>query len=204
MTVSRQDSGRILQKRRTRLAIVEAAAGLLAQGRQPTVAEAADAALVSRATAYRYFRSQRALLLDVALQQVTLDIRPVLEQLPAGDAVARWELVCQRLFAHVLANEPLMRTALQVTQEEWLANQDDVPDLRQGRRLRLIEAAIDPLQGKLPKPEFKRLLCALAALIGVESYIALHDACGLHPDTALATVRWAGRTLIESALAIAD
>jgi AcrR family transcriptional regulator len=51
------------QKRRTRAALVEAAQRLLDQGRTPTVADVADEALVSRATAYRYFPSQEHLLL---------------------------------------------------------------------------------------------------------------------------------------------
>ena len=44
MIVSRQD-GRINQKRRTRRAIIEAASTLVRAGKQPSVAEAADAAL---------------------------------------------------------------------------------------------------------------------------------------------------------------
>ena len=204
MIVSRQDSGRALQKRRTRLAIVEAASRLLAEGRQPTVAEAADAALVSRATAYRYFRSQRALLLDVALQQTYRDVQPILERAPADDPVRRWDVVCEELFHHFLGHEVLMRTMLQVTQEEWLANQENEPDLRQGRRLQWIEAALAPLRGRLMTADFDRLLHALAALAGVEPYIALHDVCGLEPEAALETLRWAGRTLIESATTAAS
>jgi AcrR family transcriptional regulator len=62
MTVPRQgkssETGRVNQKRRTRAAIVESAKELLQQGTTPTVAQAAEAALVSRTTAYRYFPTQ--------------------------------------------------------------------------------------------------------------------------------------------------
>ncbi|MGH7668804.1 MAG: TetR family transcriptional regulator, partial [Gemmatimonadaceae bacterium] len=46
------------QRRRTRLALLAAAARLIAAGAAPSVAEVADAADVSRRTAYRYFPTQ--------------------------------------------------------------------------------------------------------------------------------------------------
>jgi len=55
-------TGRTRQKERTRAALLDAARQLLAQGRTPTVEDGAEAAGISRATAYRYFANQRALL----------------------------------------------------------------------------------------------------------------------------------------------
>ena len=56
-------TGRTRQKQRTRAALVGAARHLLAQGgTAPTVEAAAEAASVSRTTAYRYFPTQNALL----------------------------------------------------------------------------------------------------------------------------------------------
>src|SRR3954468_13563930 len=59
--------GRESQKNRTRKALVDAAESLLRAGGQPTVTEAAEAAGISRATAYRYFPTQDMLLAEVAL-----------------------------------------------------------------------------------------------------------------------------------------
>ncbi len=56
---------RVNQKRRTRAAIVTAAKDLIEQRATPTVAQAAEAALVSRTTAYRYFPTQESLLVEV-------------------------------------------------------------------------------------------------------------------------------------------
>ena len=109
-----------MQKRGTRFAIVNAASALVAEGKRPSVAEAADAALVSRATAYRYFPSQRALLLEVAMQAIHPDVRPALGAVPPDDLLARFDAVCTVLFDLVAANEAQMRTMLQVTQEECL------------------------------------------------------------------------------------
>ena len=55
-------NGRTSQKRRTRDALLAAARGLVADGHAPTVEDAAEAASISRTTAYRYFPNQRALL----------------------------------------------------------------------------------------------------------------------------------------------
>src|SRR5918997_6174094 len=62
MSISYEGTGRTRQKARTRAALLDAARDLLARGRTPGVEEAAATAGVSRATAYRYFPNQRALL----------------------------------------------------------------------------------------------------------------------------------------------
>src|SRR5688572_12816733 len=62
MSISYERTGRTRQKARTRTALLEATRELVARGRTPNVEEAAEAAGVSRATAYRYFPNQRALL----------------------------------------------------------------------------------------------------------------------------------------------
>ncbi len=52
---------RINQKDRTRKALLEAARELLSEGHAPSVAASAKRALISEATAYRYFTSARRL-----------------------------------------------------------------------------------------------------------------------------------------------
>jgi len=54
------------QKRRTRKDLLLAAARLLQQGKRPSLEEVAEAALVSRATAYRYFPGVEPLLVEAA------------------------------------------------------------------------------------------------------------------------------------------
>ncbi len=52
-------------RRRTRKAMIEAVTQLVHEGASPSVTEVADAAGVSRATAYRYFPTQESLLAEV-------------------------------------------------------------------------------------------------------------------------------------------
>src|SRR6266851_4514449 len=58
MKVPYEKFGRTTQKNRTRTALIEATRKLLSTGRFPTVEEAAEAAAISRTTAYRYFPDQ--------------------------------------------------------------------------------------------------------------------------------------------------
>ena len=62
-----ESNGRPNQKTRTRKDLLQAAARLMKQGRHPTLEEVAEEALVSRATAYRYFPSMEALMVEAAV-----------------------------------------------------------------------------------------------------------------------------------------
>src|SRR5581483_8043837 len=62
-------STRVDQKLRTRAALLRAASELVAQGKSPSVAEVAESAQVSTATAYRYFPTQQALLVELPLDE---------------------------------------------------------------------------------------------------------------------------------------
>src|SRR5947199_2187482 len=66
-TGTEDETGRYRQRRRTRAAIVAAAADLLRAGRTPSVNDVAEAADVSRRTVYLYFPSLEQLLLDATL-----------------------------------------------------------------------------------------------------------------------------------------
>ena len=60
-------AGRPNQKSRTRKDLLRAAARLMKDGNCPTFEDVAEEALVSRATAYRYFSGLEALLVEAAL-----------------------------------------------------------------------------------------------------------------------------------------
>ena len=72
---------RTSQKQRTRQDLLQAASRLMAQGQLPKVADVAKEALVSRATAYRFFSSDEELIAEAAI-----DVRtPTARQLFEGD-----------------------------------------------------------------------------------------------------------------------
>lgn len=198
MVVSRQD-GRLNQKRRTRSAIIEAASNLVRAGQQPSVAEAAEAALVSKATAYRYFPTQQSLLLEVGFEAMHPSARSLLEGAPADDPQARFETVLRAVHGLMTSEEALFRTVMKVTQERWLesagrAERD--PVVREGRRLEHIDAAIEPLRNDLGSEALARLRCGLALVFGIEPIVILKDVCGLDSAQALEVLEWVGKSLI--------
>jgi AcrR family transcriptional regulator len=200
MVVSRQD-GRFNQRRRTRRAIIEAASNLVRAGQQPSVAEAAEAALVSKATAYRYFPTQHSLLLEVGFEAIHPSARTLLEGAPENDPGARFETVLRAVHAYMTSEEALFRTLMKVTQERWLESRDRAeqhPVVREGRRLEHIDAIIEPLRDKLDSEALARLRCGLALVFGIEPIAILKDVCGLDSAETLKVLEWVGNTLIEA------
>jgi AcrR family transcriptional regulator len=65
------------QNLRTRKDLLLAASRLIKEGRRPTMDEVAEAALVSRATAYRYFPSLESLLVEAPLEGAMPDAEAV-------------------------------------------------------------------------------------------------------------------------------
>ncbi|HST37606.1 MAG TPA: TetR family transcriptional regulator [Allosphingosinicella sp.] len=173
------------QKSRTRKDLLEAAARLMQAGRTPTLEAAAAAAMVSRATAYRYFPGTDALLTEAAL-----DIAMPDEGFFAGDAstepVERLLRADAAAAAMIRANEPALRALLAGSLQ------------RPADGLPLIEAALAPAAGLAPWAR-ERLSNALALVMGTEARIAGKDVLRLPDEEADAVRRWMIRALVEAA-----
>ena len=205
MTISRQADPRANQKNRTRAALVAAAAELLARGARPTVAEAAEAAKISRATAYRYFPTQDSMLIEaIELTPMVGPIERWIATLPPGGASEPRLLELQDRFNRILIEgEVPMRTALRVYLDAWLdkrAAGDRSPAVRPGRRMQWLDTALQPADRKLSKAQKRRLHAALALTLGIEPLIVMKDVCQLDDDEALAVLRWVATTLLQAGL----
>jgi len=192
------------QKQRTRAAIVEAAAHLLRQGVEPTVAAAAEAAKVSRATAYRYFPTPESLQLEVA--GVTPAYEPVeqlVRTLKGDDAEARLLSFVDLFNSVSFAEEARMRMALKVYLDTWFAARGDAgqsPPVREGRRMRWLDQVLEPARRRLPKQQWRRLQAALALTAGADAMIIMKDVCRLTDEEAQETLLWAAQTLLRAGL----
>jgi AcrR family transcriptional regulator len=190
------------QKQRTRAAIVEAAARLLRAGQAPSVADAAEEAKVSRATAYRYFPTPDSLHLEIA--SITPAFAPIdnlLAELDTSDIAQRVLRLQDKANAITFAEEAEMRMALKVYLETWFANRGngaDAPPLREGRRMRWLENALQPARQSISKPQWRRLQAALALTLGAESMIVMKDICRLDENEAKGVLRWAAQALLQA------
>lgn len=192
------DSGRSNQKKRTRAAIVEAARELVETGAEVTMPAVARAALVSEATAYRYFQDLPSLISEAlagAWPPPAEALRPVAD---SGDPVERVAYACEFLLRGILARQGSVRAmiAATVTRPETVTE-------RPGIRFGLIDYALAPLQDTLgaTDPEaFAQLKRDLAVVVGAEALFTLTDLCGLGPDDAVTSAVRTAKTLTAAAL----
>jgi AcrR family transcriptional regulator len=193
---------RAAQRRRTRKAIVEAAAALIARGAAPSVNDVAAAADVSRRTIYMYFPRFDQLLLDATIGAISEG--PVERALgsDAGveDVDARIDRVVRALTSVTPEVERLGRALVRLTLESPspAAAASGVP--RRGyRRIEWLEAAVAPLRREVGPARFHRLVNALAMVVGWEALIVQRDVCGLSPKDGEKVSAWAARALVRAA-----
>jgi AcrR family transcriptional regulator len=182
---------------RTRKHLLQAAAQLLKQGGNPSLEEVAEEALVSRATAYRYFPNVEALLIEASLDIAMPEPDAIFDGYSNTDPVARLERADAAMHDAILANEPALRRliahALQPREDG-----DEAPG-RQNRRTPLIEAALEPARGEFKPSALPLLRQALAFVIGSEAMLVTKDVLQLDDAQARRVKRWAIRALVEAA-----
>jgi len=198
------ETGRFRQRRRTRAAIVAAAAELLQQGRTPSINDVADAADVSRRTVYLYFPTLDQLLLDATLgllSQAPVDDAIDAADVDGRDAGERVDAMVRALASTANETLPLGRSLIRLTVAPDARDDDEQAPRRGYRRIGWIERALEPLRSELTTAEFERLVSSLAMVVGWEALIVLEDLRGLSSEDQLATTLWAARALIDTALA---
>ena len=197
VSTSYVETGRTAQKQRTRDALVNAARQLIADGAAPSVDAAAAAAGIARATAYRYFPTQLALLGAAHPETTTRSLLP--DQAPPGDVAQRLDLVVAAFTRLIADTDAQQRTTLRLSLEAATAEPNELP-LRQGRAITWIAEALEPLRGELSDAQLKRLVLAIRSAIGIEARVWLIDVAGLSPQDALRTMRWSAQAMLQAAV----
>lgn len=187
---------------RTRKLMLDTAIGLMQQGGTPSVSDVAEAAGVSRATAYRYFPSQAALVHAV----VDEALGPILEWTSdSADAEVRVTELLSVTMPRIVEFEATFKAALKLALEQWARRQagtlGEEPPFKRGHRVDLLQAAISPLRESLPPKQFQRLARALSLAYGLEVLVVLKDIWGLGDDETQEVSRWAAVTLVRAAIA---
>lgn len=181
--------------------MLETATRLMQSGATPSISEVAEAAEVSRATAYRYFPSQAALVHAV----VDEALGPILDwHSDSPDARTRVSELLATAMPRIDEFEATFKAALKLSLDQWALRQagtlGNEPQFTRGHRVDLLREATAPLAGTLSLQSRERLTQALSLAFGVEVLIVLKDIWGLTADRAQAVTQWAATALVDAAI----
>jgi AcrR family transcriptional regulator len=198
-TTPRVTTGRTNQKRRTHAAILQAAADLMRTGREVTMLEVARAALVSEATAYRYFPDLASLLREALAGQFPTPAEALAAVADSRDPVERIAVATEHLLRLVLTYQGATRAMIAAT-----ITRPAAAGIRPGLRFGLIEHALAPVAGTFGVADpaaFAQLKNDLAVVVSAEALFCLTDLCGLEPEDAIASAVHTATTLTRAAVA---
>jgi len=202
MGVSVEDDGETRgAKARTRRLMVTTAIGLMQRGETPSVSGVAEAAGVSRATAYRCFPSQAALVQTV----VDEALGPILGWTSSSTSASeRVDDLLSSSFARIVEFESTFKAALKLSLEQWAQDRagtlGEEEAFKRGHRVELLQKAIEPLRAELGNKRFLRLARALSLTYGLDVLIVLKDMWGLSSRQMQETARWAAKAMVDAAL----
>ena len=166
--------------------------------------EVARLALVSEATAYRYFPDLVSLLgetIEGLWPRLEDALRPVES---SRDPVERVSFACEFLLRGVLAYQGAVRAMISGT-----ITRPELAGIRPGVRFGLIDYALAPFEGQagraagpvLDREAMTGLKQELAVVVSAEAFFVLTDLCGLAPDDAIRTAARSAATLTSAAFA---
>jgi AcrR family transcriptional regulator len=182
------------QTRRTKRALLVAADEIFAEGRVPTVADVAERADVARATAYRYFPTQEALLLETTFLGDSGPIRSLSELVnEISDPAQRVAEAVRRAAAWTLGSEARLRTILRMSLEHESVQ-------RPARRRHYIAQLLGDVETEMPPDAYERLTGSLTLLFGIDPIVSIRDNSDIPPGRIPDVLAWASYVLVRSAL----
>jgi AcrR family transcriptional regulator len=198
-TVLPGQGGREKQKARTRRAVVDACRELTRSGAEVTIPRVAELAMVSEATAYRYFPDLVSLLreaLDGLWPDPALALAPVAASMEPVERVA---FACEYLLRGVHAYQGAVRAMISHT-----ITAPATARARPAIRIGLIDYALAPFEEpaspvRLAPDAMARLKQDLSIVISAEAFFTLTDLFRLAPDEAIATAVRTAATLTRAA-----
>ncbi|HGM6861654.1 TetR/AcrR family transcriptional regulator [Serratia rubidaea] len=180
---------------RTRKLLLASAMELYDDGAFPSITELAAHAQVSRATAYRYFPTQSALITAVVAES----LGPILQWEPHDDdALLRIQQLLAFAYPQMEQHEGALRAALQLSLQQW-ANATPGEKFVRGNRKRLLKLAVEPLQDKLPPEALQRVIHAFSLIYGSEVFLVLKDIWGLDLSGIQDVTQWMAKAIIRQA-----
>lgn len=180
--------------------LLDTAMDLMQRGSIPSVSDVAEAAQVSRATAYRYFPHQAAMI-QAAVDEA---LGPILAWTSEStDAEERVGDLLAFAYPRIEAFEATHRATLLLTLYQWTKRTagtlGDETEIVRGHRKQLLAAAVAPLRTRLSHATFDRLTQALSLIFGTEAFIVLKDIWGLDGEESRRVAIWAANAVVRAA-----
>jgi AcrR family transcriptional regulator len=198
MTIA-EGRGRTNQKARTQRAIVEACVGLIRRRQPVTMPAVAEAAMVSEATAYRYFPDLASLLAQALAEDWPSPTEALAPVAGSTDPVERVTFATRFLLRGVAERQAVVRAMIAST-----IAQPDPGRARPGIRFGLIECALAPFVEAFESADpdlLAQLRLDLAVVVSAEALFSLTDLCGLSIEDAIESASKTARTLTAAAVA---
>ena len=206
MAVSGQERVKLVPAKGPRVrmqrVLLGTAMDLMQRGLIPSVSEVAEAAEVSRATAYRYFPSQAALI-QAAVNEA---LGPILDWTSSSpSAEERMADLLAFAYPRMERYEATLRAALWLALDHWARLHAGTlgveAQLVRGHRKGLIAEAMAPLRTRLSRKAFDRVMQSLSLIFGTEAIVVLKDIWGLDGEEARRVAIWAANALVRAATA---
>jgi len=186
---------------KTRRLLIETAMRLFDSGSFPSITEVAQKAQLSRATAYRYFPTQSALVSAI----VNETLSPIKNWQPTKqDATERIDELLSFAFPRMLRHEGTLRAALHLSLTQWAHSQstDAIPireKLIRGNRKTMLTQVVEPLSQELSPALMERTIRALSLVYGSEIFLVMKDIWGCENDELEEMGKWIAKAIVRQA-----
>lgn len=187
-------------KQRTYNHLINVALDALDKGCELTITELADKSGISRATAYRYFSTQSALISAV----VESSLGPIFDwKSDKENAEERISDFLSFAFPQMLKHEGSLRAALRISLQQWAAERSSLlpktEKLIRGNRKEILTTILFPLKDKLPEELYNNVVYAISIIYGSEIFMVLKDIWKLDNNQIIPLAQWIAKAIINQA-----
>ena len=186
-------SGRKIQKLKTRDKILKSAQLLLDKNKDITLEDVAKHADISRATIYRYYSSIDILAAEAILDLNTISPQELYEDVKSKDLnnaiLAIQEYYNQLTIDHEAGFRKYMSVVL---------NADQSDKIRGARRKKTMKMLLKKKARNLKREEVENLANLATVLMGIEAFVVTKDVCGLDNTQSKELLKWGMEKLLHS------
>lgn len=185
---------------KTRRLLIGTAMKMFDSGAFPSITEVATEAKLSRATAYRYFPTQSALVSAI----VTETLSPIKSWRPTcKEASERIDELLSFAFPRMLEHEGTLRAALHLSLTQWAQSRssghNEKERLVRGNRKALLQHVVEPLKSELPPEMMERVIKSLSLVYGSEIFLVMKDIWGSDNEQLQDIGKWIAKAIVRQA-----